>query len=114
MKQETRTLNVTPEVWDCIKLAYDWTVHGNGPMHGDWQGWSVRGADLVSPWGQRVSRAMIERFLMEARLRGAKLSSRGVKGPPAPSVTRTRGMPEAGNVVPLRPETEAEAPTAPR
>lgn len=114
MKRQSYTLTVTPEMHDMIRSAYDWTVCGNGPMYGDWEGWSVRGSDLVSPWGQRVSRAMIERFLREAHIRGAKLSSRGVKGPPAPSVTRTRGLPGADNVVPLRPPTEPDSPSAPR
>lgn len=109
MSKKSRTYSISPEVYECIKSAYDWTVCGNGPMFGDWEGWSVRGQDLVAPWGQRVSKAMIERFLREAHIRGAKLSSRGVKGPPAPSVTRTRGFPDAENVVPLRPSTEPDA-----
>lgn len=109
MKRHSHTITVTDEVFDLMKSAYDWTVCGNGPMFGEWEGWSVRGQDLVAPWGQRVSRAMIERFLREAHIRGAKLSSRGVKGPSAPSVTRTRGMPEADNVVPLRPPHSPDA-----
>lgn len=114
MKQQNRTVTFTPEAWELMKSAYDWAVCGNGPMYGDCEGWSVRGSDLVAPWGQRVSRAMIERFLREAHLRGAKLSSRGVKGPSAPSVTRTRGLPGADNVVPLRPDTMPEDPSASR
>lgn len=104
-----KTYKISPDAYQCIRTAYDWTVSGNGPMFGDWDGWRVAGSDLVSPWGQRVSRAMIERFLMEARLRGAKLSSRGVKGPKAPSVTRTRGLAGASNVVTLRTPSEPDA-----
>lgn len=114
MKREAFNLTVTPEIYEQIRTTHDWTVYGSGPMFGEWQGWSVRGGDLVSPWGQRVSRAMIERFLREASIRGAKLISRGVKGPSAPSVTRTRGLPDADNVVPLRAPTEPEGPSAPR
>lgn len=44
-------LGVSP----CLRSLYDWKVYGNGPLHGQWEGWRIAGRDLVAPGGRRIS-----------------------------------------------------------
>lgn len=55
-------------------LHYDLHVYGRVDLVGEWQGYKVRGKDLVSPTGQRIPRRRLEGLLwresMELRLAG--------------------------------------------
>lgn len=70
-------LGVSP----CLRGVYNWTVYGNGPLHGEWQGWRIAGRDLVAPGGRRISLGEIESML--------------------------RGKPRKATVLPFRPAAGA-------
>lgn len=76
-------LGVSP----CLRSVYNWKVYGNGPLHGEWEGWRIAGRDLVAPGGRRISIGEIEAIL--------------------------RGRPRKANVVSLRPAAGACTPAAP-
>lgn len=77
-------LGVSP----CLRVVYNWTVYGNGPLHGEWQGWRIAGRDLVAPGGRRVSLGEIEAMLRE-RKRGQVVAIR----PAAVACTRAAPSP---------------------
>jgi hypothetical protein len=47
----------------CLRSVYNWTVYGNGPLHGEWEGWRIAGRDLIAPGGVRISRGELEAFM---------------------------------------------------
>ena len=56
-------LGVSP----CLRSVYNWTVYGNGPLHGEWEGWRIAGRELVAPGGRRISIGEIEAVLRERK-----------------------------------------------
>jgi hypothetical protein len=38
----------------CASAQHQRQVHNTTPLHGDWSGWRMAGADLVSPGGDRI------------------------------------------------------------
>lgn len=76
-------LGVSP----CLRSVYNWNVYGNGPLHGEWQGWRIAGRELVAPGGGRISIGEIEAML--------------------------RGRPRKGRVLLFRPAAEACTPASP-
>ena len=62
----------TPE--EAMNLAFDLAVNGRVDLVGAWQGYRVRGNDLVAPDGQRIHRRRLEGLLwrdaQELRLAG--------------------------------------------
>ena len=60
----------------CAVATYNWTVNGNGYLHGHFKGWRIAGRELVSPCGVRLP---VQRILglawrqdAEERLENAK------------------------------------------
>lgn len=91
----------------CLRSVYDWTVYGNGPLHGEWEGWRIAGRDLVAPGGGRISMnevAALVRQPKAARLVALRPHSSGAirpmgSGLPSPSNDGGPVAP-AGAVVP--------------
>jgi hypothetical protein len=84
-------LGVSP----CLRSVYNWTVYGNGPLHGEWQGWRIAGRNLVAPGGRRISLNEIEALLRGRARKGNVLMFRPATGActaasppglPAPSI----------------------------
>jgi hypothetical protein len=74
----------------CVRALYDWQVRGNGTLNGAWAGWRIAGDELMSPHGDRLSRALVERLAYEVWLRGG---GRKRRRPAAVGRTRARGAP---------------------
>lgn len=63
-----------PTADDAMRFMADAVLYQRVDLTGPWQGWRVRGRDLVAPDGQRVSTQRLEGLLwrdaMELRLAG--------------------------------------------
>lgn len=93
----------------CARALYDWQVHGNGPLHGAWVGWRIAGDELITPMGDRISRAMVLRLGQELWFRGlgrkrrrpAALPCARAKPSALPTPSEADGGPVGRAVAPL-------------
>lgn len=53
----------------CARALYEWQVLGTGHLYGNWVGWRIAGDEIVTPHGDRISRAMVLRLGQELWLR---------------------------------------------
>jgi hypothetical protein len=48
---------------DCAARLYRRVIHNDTPLHGPWSGWQMKGHRIVSPTGEWIAVAALDRYL---------------------------------------------------